>query len=180
MNSVKLNALNLKKKNSRPLVYDSDDECDQSNGVCDAVEVDDDESNVVCDAVQVNAVDSGIGDDEYVRQANTEVRFEIMPGKRQSSRILYTHEEKQIYLKNSNSTIGEGWKCYYSDQFDCRARLHVRNGQCFIANSIQHTGHARPDQEVVNMRALNDIKAILRSVNNRLPPLDVFNEVIKR
>lgn len=130
-------------------------------------------------AVQVDSVDSGISVDDYVRRTNTELRFEIVPGKRMSSKVLYTHDEHQIYLINSKSTIGEGWKCYYADENDCRARLHIRNGKCFIANEVQHN-HSRPDQEIINMNHLNEVKAILRSVSNRLAPRQVFEDVLKR
>lgn len=131
-----------------------------------------------CHAVQVNAIDSGISADEYVRVAGTAIGYEIFPGLRRTSNVLCTNDESHLYVKNSTSTIGEGWKCYFAKD-GCLARVHVLDGKCSIANSEQHS-HSQPSQLIVNMRALNEIKSILRSVNNRSKPREVFDEVVKR
>lgn len=173
------------KKKVQILVYDSDSDsesaplckpCEYFDVSCvDTVEVCEDEIG----AVQVDAVDSGISLDENIRIADTAMACEYFPGMRASSRLMYTPAECQLYLKNSTSTIGEGWKCYFAKN-GCLARMHVRNGECFVANSNPHTKHDRPDQLVTNMRALNDMKSILRSVNNTLRPREIFDQVVKR
>ena len=118
------------KKHTRVLVYESDDDsaCDTSLlGDCEFFDVRGDESIVeVCDGnasniVQVHTVDSGIAADEHIRTIDTAVSFEYMPGKRQSSKLLLTTEEQHLYVKNSTSSVGEGWKCYFAAENKCLA-----------------------------------------------------------
>lgn len=177
-----------KENDTRIMVFDSDSDDNfnkQSENVCEYFDATADHNTVeLCDeivddrAVQVDSIDSGITADEYIRCTNTAIQYEIMPGMRHTSKVLYTHDECQLYLKNSKSVVGEGWKCYYA-LGGCLARVHLLNGKCTFANSNQHT-HARPDQLVGNLRALNEIKSILCSVNNRLKPREVFEQVVKR
>lgn len=82
-----------------------------------------------------------------------------------SNMKLWAKNEGHFYVKNSKSAIGEGWT-YYLD--DCFARVHVRDGKCFIASQIDHN------------HFVNEVKTILRSVENRLKPRAVFDDVMKR
>lgn len=83
------------------------------------------DSNVV----EICAVDSGIEPDStnaasvFKRITNSEIPFSFMRGKRVNSKLLYSPDEVQFYVKNATSKIGEGWTCYENA---CTARVHVK------------------------------------------------------
>lgn len=108
------------------------------------------------------------------RVIDRQLTYEMMPGFRFSSSVLYCPEEKQFYIRNSASKIGIGFTCYVND---CKARVHVRNSECFVGNSFSHE-HVDKHQMYLDLCALNEMKRILRSPENRNTPLDVFDDVM--
>lgn len=111
-----------------------------------------------------------------IRKLNRKVSYEIMPGYRFNSKVLFCPDEQQFYLGNSASEYGLGYTCYVSD---CKCRVHLRNNECYIGNAIAHN-HEKKTGMYYNLLALNEIKRILRSQDNQLSPEEVFNDVIKR
>lgn len=136
---------------------------------------------IVCDSsVQVNAIDSGIEVDDHVRVAGEELAYEFRGGGRfNASRVLYATDEKQLYVINSSSSVGQGWKCYHADKKKCLARVHLKGDRCTYANSTPHN-HPRPDKDVIDLCFLNEVKSILSSITNTLAPYEVFHQVLKR
>lgn len=145
--------------------------------------------NISCDSVVVDAVDVAavvVAKEEkmseqktkatFVRTMNREITYEMMPGFRFSSNVLYSPEEKQFYVRNSSSKIGVGYTCYIDA---CKSRVHVRDMKCYIGNSIQHNHEDKADM-YINLSALNEMKRMLRSVNNRMTPKQAFDDVISR
>lgn len=107
----------------------------------------------------------------------SEVDFEMMPGLRYNSMLLFVKNEQQFYcLNTTSSNYGDAYKCYVSG---CSRRIYVRNGKCFINNSSSHK-HPNKSNLYFNLCALNEIKTVLRSVENQQNPRKVFDDVIGR
>lgn len=128
----------------------------------------------------VCSVDSGIEKDAtqniFARVSNTEVEYEIMSGFRYNSNLLFVKPEKQFYIKNTQSKIGIGYKCYVKN---CFRRVYLRNEKCFIGDAALHD-HGDKSEMYVNLIALNEMKTILRSVENRRNPRQVFDDVMTK
>lgn len=115
-------------------------------------------------------------ENHQIRKLNTKLSYEMMPGFRFNSNLLFCPEEQQFYVANSSSEIGLGYTCYMNE---CRCRVHIRNDECYIGNTMAHN-HERKMGMYYNLRALNEIKHILNSVDNQLSPKQVFDDVTKR
>lgn len=118
----------------------------------------------------------GNDDTSFDRIINCEIPFEIISGKQYNSKLLWSSNEKQFYLKNTSSKIGIGYTCYSNN---CTARVHLRDDKCFIANSDEHQ-HTNEEQLFINLTALNEIRNILTSVENNSSPKVVFNTVVAK
>ena len=112
----------------------------------------------------------------FVRVTNAKVTYEIMPGFRYTSKLLYVKEEKQFYVKNTKSNIGIGYTCYHDG---CSRRVHLRGENCFIGDNGVHD-HSDKSEMYVNLCALNEMKGILRSADKRRTTREVFNDVMTR
>lgn len=110
------------------------------------------------------------------RKVNTKVSYEIMPGFRYNSKVLFCPDEQQFYVANSVSEIGHGYTCYIPQ---CKCRIHMRDNECYVGNAIAHK-HEKKTAMYHNLCALNEMKRILRSADNQFSPRQVFNDVIKR
>lgn len=110
------------------------------------------------------------------RALSKRVTYEIMPGYRYNSSVLFCPEEQQFYLRNSTSKIGIGYTCYVKE---CKCRMHVRDNICYVANTFSHD-HGDKTEMYYNLCALNEMKRILRSVENRSSPKQVFDDVMTR
>lgn len=112
----------------------------------------------------------------FLAKRNREVICEFLPGQRYNSKVAYVAEEQQLYYRNKSIANGDVYNCY---QDKCRRKLHHRNGKCFVAG---YGLHDHPDQQktYINLCALNEMKRIMRSADNRLRARKVFERVIKR
>lgn len=136
------------KKKCVPL--NSSSESTLFNLSCDSVVVD----AAVVDAVVVAEEKKIIEQKTSARTIDSEIKYEMMPGFRFSSNLLYSHEEKQFYVRNSTSKIGVGYTCYIDA---CKSRVHVRDMKCYIGNAIQHNHEDKADM-YINLSALNEMK----------------------
>lgn len=113
----------------------------------------------------------------FLRTKNHELPYEMMPGFRFNSNVLYSPEEKQFYIRNSSSSkVGIGYTCYVNE---CTARVHVRDMKCYVADTKPHD-HQNKSDMYINLSALNEMKRMLRSFYNRMTPKQVFDDVISR
>lgn len=103
-----------------------------------------------------------------------EISFELMGGYRYNSILIFSKEENQFYCKNSTSKMGVGYTCYVPE---CQARVHLRDGKCFISNAVTHN-HEDKKEMYTDLIVMNKCKRILRSVENRKDPKEVFDSVI--
>lgn len=103
-----------------------------------------------------------------------EISFKLMGGYRYNSILIFSKEENQFYLKNSTSKMGVGYTCYVPE---CQARIHLRNGKFFIGNTVTHN-HEDKKIMYTDLFVLNKCKRILRSVENRKDPKEVFDSLI--
>ncbi|XP_055304295.1 uncharacterized protein LOC129569479 [Sitodiplosis mosellana] len=112
------------------------------------------------------------------RVAKREVTYEFMTGFNYNSNLLYVKEEQQFYRRNG---VAKGTICLYYTCYvrGCHCKMHIRDGKCFVAGSRLHN-HPNQAEMYVNLCALNEMKRIMRSVNNHLMPKQVFDSVMKR
>lgn len=73
----------------------------------------------------------------------SEEDFELVPGKRQASRLLFLNKEKCLYMPVTKDKFGRRYKCYTSS---CSARAVIRvDGVCEKAKRnflhVQHKTH---------------------------------------
>lgn len=111
-----------------------------------------------------------------LRKMSQQVSYEIMPGFRFNSSLLFCPDEQQFYVRNSTSKIGIGYTCYVGG---CKCRMHVRDNKCYTGNTFVHD-HGDKTEMYYNLCALNEMKRILRSVDNRCTPKQVFDDVMTR
>lgn len=110
------------------------------------------------------------------RKSNTKVSYRMMPTYRFSSNLLFCHEEEQFY--RFNTTVGD-LRVYLCNVKGCKCRVHIRNDECYIRNTIAHN-HEKKRGKYYNLCALNEVKRILSSVHNQLSAKRVFDDVMKR
>lgn len=110
------------------------------------------------------------------RVENCELSYEMIPGFRFDTILLYSKDELQFYVRNSRSRFGIIYACFHDS---CLARVRVLNGKCFVANSVRHM-HENKIEMYRNLCALNEMKSVYRSDSNQLTAKEVFNKVMKK
>lgn len=111
-----------------------------------------------------------------VRVLNTKLSYEFMPGSRSNSNLLFCHEEQQFYKRKNYSKHGDSY--VYREKW-CKCRVYVVNNECYIKNNMPHK-HGSKIHKYYNWSALNEMKRIVRSADNKLTTKTVFDDVIKR
>ena len=112
----------------------------------------------------------------FLAEYNREVICEFLPGQRYNSKVAYVAEEQNLYYRNKSIANGDVYNCYHDG---CRRKLHCRNGKCVVAGYGLHD-HPNHQELYINLLALNEMKRIMRSADNRLRARKVFERVIKR
>lgn len=107
------------------------------------------------------------------------VEYEMVPGHRQNSKLLYADE--QFYMFNTRSPLGEGYMCTHSN---CNVRVYKVDGdQCIrLINSPTHT-HERQTDEYRKLSCLNEMKRRCTELKymltgQRVTARDIFNAVM--
>lgn len=85
------------------------------------------------------------------------LEFEIISGKRINSKVLYVKEEKQCYIRKSESKGTIYYTCYKKS---CKSRVILKNGQC--SKVVNFTQHNHSDQHAFyeELKALSQVKKI--------------------
>lgn len=86
-----------------------------------------------------------------------DLEFEIVPGQRKNSKLLYVLEEQQFYAINSKSKRSSTYLCYVKD---CRSRVSVRNidNKCFLVLNFVEHNHPPQGEFYNELKIKNKIK----------------------
>lgn len=114
--------------------------------------------------------------DQPIRKLNAKLSYKFMPGVRFNSNLLFCPDEEQFYVFNTTSESGRGFTCHVKK---CKCRVHIRNDECYIGNTVAHN-HEKKTDMYHNLLALNEMKRILHSIDNQLSQKKVFDDVVKR
>lgn len=107
--------------------------------------------------------------------ANCELSYEFIPGFRHNWKLLYVKDEQQFYKVNERTKSCDSYKCNLKD---CNRRVQIRNEKCFATFGLHN--HSTQEGLYTDLRALNEMKRMARSVDNRLKPKQIFDKVKKR
>lgn len=110
---------------------------------------------------------------------NTELKYDIIQGKRRGSKLLWVHCERQFYVGNSMNKKGKAFTCNASNA--CRARIIVHNnGKCFRLNSDPHK-HGTGEDLFRELTVLAEIKLdVASSSSSRGTIQDIFNDHLSK
>lgn len=114
-----------------------------------------------------------------ITDLNTELKFDIVQGKRRGSKLLWCHNERQFYVANSVNKKGKAYTCNASKS--CHARVIVHNnGKCYRINLVPHE-HGAQDELYRELNVLADIKLdVASSSSSRGTIQDIFNEHLSK
>lgn len=84
------------------------------------------------------------------------VQFEMVQGKRRDKLILHSIEEQQLYVRNK--VLADGSVAYTCREKNCKARVFLKNGECFFAKPFFDHQHEKKEKEISEMRLLAKIK----------------------
>lgn len=118
----------------------------------------------------------GTSIDEYLAHDN-EVQYEIIPGLRADSELLWDSIEQQLYYYNSISrrTNNLAYKCQL-----CNARIYMRpDGTAFRNEHSVHRAHTRQYDTYKLMYCHNRMKDKVLASPSSKSLKDIFNEVVK-
>lgn len=87
----------------------------------------------------------------------TTLQYEIVCGKRRTSKLLYIPEEKQFYIKKSTSDNKTYYVCYVKN---CKARVTLDLGRHVCTRSPLFVPHNHTTQKELydELKVLNNIK----------------------
>lgn len=88
--------------------------------------------------------------------------FEFVSGKRANSCLLYTIQEKQLYVKNRKLADGPiSWLCRKSD---CNDRIYQNENSVYRYSETNKHNHGEQEQERLNFAVYNEIKLECKNV----------------
>lgn len=84
------------------------------------------------------------------------MNFEIIPGKRRNSELLYVIEQKMIHMRKS---VYKGVSKFECRQQNCKARVNLlSDGKCVVAKKYVEHNHDNEEEAYKELKALNAIK----------------------
>lgn len=112
--------------------------------------------------------------------------FEIVPGKRLTSKLLFLKKEKCLYVQVSNDKSGKRFKCYMTT---CSARAVIRlDGACEKSKKnflhVQHNTHCElrakflAENKIKNSCA--NVEELCSGSNQNVSVRDIFNKETMR
>lgn len=118
-----------------------------------------------------------------LKSPDNDVRFELVPGIRNGSEILYVCDEKQIYHKNVRVKDGFAYVCFVKG---CYKRVHVNHAKKRCRRKAFNVhNHSSHEQDYLNIRILNEIKQNLQAPaktvgTNMARVRSVFNTAMRK
>lgn len=90
------------------------------------------------------------------------IDYEIIAGQRKNSKLLYTTNEKYLYIKHNKTKHSIQYDCYDKG---CGAKVFIgtENGLCFKKSTNNTHNHGDASQIVHDMKMVNNVK---QSVSN--------------
>lgn len=80
----------------------------------------------------------------FVNKMSREIKFEYTVGKRVDSRLVYTTDDEQLFVKCRDSMRGTHYNCYKKKASGCDVQIIVQNGVCSLEN--ENNKHNHPNQ----------------------------------
>lgn len=102
------------------------------------------------------------------------VTYEIMSGKRRTSKLLYSKDENQFYIKKSEARGRKYYTCY---EKNCKSRVVLENGQCRKATDFIEHNHEEQQEMYDELKALNEIKEQCLDVSSTLGAVNAVSGI---
>lgn len=89
---------------------------------------------------------------------NTRLEYELIAGHRKNSKLLYTTDEKYLYMKHNKTKLNIQYDCY---EKACGAKVFVtiRDGVCHKKSTNYTHNHTDAAQLVKDMKIKNTVKS---------------------
>lgn len=141
------------------------------------------------DSLEIHSDDSREADStnsthEHISQSNDgksdsrQIDFEIVPGKRFNSKLLWSKNEMQFYKFNTKLRTGISYLCYHG----CSARVIIRNdGKCYKTDG--HNGHNHSTNYVLLYKELvtkNELKKKCIDDSTSKSVKEIYDEIVLR
>lgn len=104
-----------------------------------------------------------------------EIPFDIVPGKRKNSLLLWSPSENQFYKRNCETKCGTAYLCIDPS---CKIRVYLDGNQCFARASADHN-HDIKNEDALRYSVMNEIKRKVLE-NMKMSLREVYNDVISR
>lgn len=119
-------------------------------------------------------------DDEVITVQQIEVEYEIIPGLRENSRLVWEFREQNLYYRNvySKKTGNEACKCYKPG---CSVRLYIRqDGSAFRYSNLSHAKiHGSMYKERKEMYCFNKMKDRAKTAPPSVTVFQIYQEAVQ-
>lgn len=145
----------------------------------------DDECSVY--ELDLNSTDSSYeGDISFSRKRNKskkkkgasslQIEYEIVPGKRQNSKLLWSSTELQFYKFNTKLSTGNSYLCYING---CNCRVLLKNdGTCFKTDSSKVHNHPTNEELYEQLSIANEMKTKCKEDASSKSVKEIYDEVL--
>lgn len=103
-----------------------------------------------------------------------EVEYEMVPGKRMGSLLLYSLNESIFYKKNSKSSTGVSYSCY---QTDCRARVLLKTNGICVRKSGDHL-HSTHEIIYKQLEAEHRVKNLCLNDRSSKTTKEIYEDIL--
>lgn len=119
-------------------------------------------------------------DDEPFIHGEVEVDYELIPGKREGSELIWAFNENNLYYKNSYSRKKRLESCKCTKK-RCTARLYIRDdGSAFRKSGARHfRSHGSMYTDYKETYCFNKMKEIAGTALASTTTFQIYQEVIK-
>lgn len=106
---------------------------------------------------------------------STEIKYEIVAGKRSNSKLLWSITEQQFYKFNTKSTTGRSYLCYHG----CTCRVLLRNdGLCFKTDAEKKHSHPTNEELYEQLSIANEMKIKCKEDGTSKSVKEIYDEVL--
>lgn len=134
----------------------------------------------------LNSTDSSYeGDISFSRKRNKykkkkcsnplQIEYEIVPGKRQNSKLLWSSTERQFYKFNTKLSTGNSYLCYHG----CNCRVLLKNdGTCVKTDTRKNHNHPTNEELYEQLSIANEMKTKCKEDATSKSVKEIYDEVL--
>lgn len=120
-------------------------------------------------------------DDSFEKNTNksreNEIKYELVPGKRRNSQLLWSSTELQFYKFNTKLKAGKSYLCYHG--CSCRVLL-LNNGICIKTDQKKTHNHPTNQELYEQLSIANEIKIKCSKDSSSKSVKQIYDDVLMK